>query len=466
MTRLIIALALSATLHAADEGWSRFRGPNGTGVSADTGLPTEFGPAKNLVWRTEVPFGRSSPILTKDRIFLTATNGEKLVTLALERATGRIQWRRELAREHVNKIFKGNDASTPTPTSDGTNVYAFFPDFGLISYGPDGNERWRMKLGPFESFYGLSASPVIHGDTLYQVCDQNSGSFVVAVDMKTGKARWRKDRPHAKIEAYATPAIYAPEKGKPQLIVPASSRVDAYDLATGDLVWFSGKNGTYPVSTPAISNGIVYVTGDGAETPEFPAFETVTAKADANKDGKLTPDELVAFDKEMKEHFGWFDANKDGIITHEEWENRRMSMVGDHGLLAIRADGSGDVTAKKIVWRYKKAPNMASPLIYNGVIYIVKDGGIMTSLNPATGGVYKAGRLKDFLGPQFSSPVAADGKIYIANEAGKVNVVKAGEQWEPIAVVDLKEECYASPAIAGGRLYIRTRNAIYSFGQK
>jgi len=307
---------------------------------------------------------------------------------------------------------------------------------------------------------------VLHGDTLYQVCDQNSGSFVVAVDTKTGKLRWRKERPNAKIEAYSTPAIFMPDSGKPQLIVSASSRVDAYDLASGELVWFSGKNGTYPVATPTIANGIVYVTGDGADEPEFPPFEKILEKGDRDKDGKITPAELTLAEKEWTDHFGWFDANKDGIITKAEWEDRRMSMVGDHGLMAVRAGGSGDVTAKNLLWRFKKAPNMASPLLYSGVMYVVKDGGIMTSLNPATGGVYKAGRLKDFMGPQFSSPVAAEGKLYIANEAGKVNVVKAGPQWEPIAVGDLKEECYASPAIANGRLFIRTRNALYSFGEK
>ncbi len=464
--RLILPLfLLAAAVFAAEEDWNRFRGPNGSGVSASTGIPTEFGPSKNIVWRTEIPFGRSSPILTKERIFVTATDKDKLLTLALDRSTGKIQWRRELPRERANKIYKGNDSATPTPSSDGVNVYAFFPDFGLVSYGPDGNERWRMPLGPFESFYGLSASPVLHGDTLYQVCDQNSGSFVVAVDLKTGKLRWKRDRPHARIEAYSTPAIYTPESGKPQLIVSASFRIDAYDLATGDVLWFSGKQGSYPISTPAIVNGIVYATAAGSDEPEFPPFEKILEQADKDKDGKITPAELATVNG-MGDHFGWFDANQDGIITKEEWEARRMGSVGDHGLIAVRAGGSGDQTEKHFLWRYKKAPNMASPLIYNGVLYIVKDGGIMTSLNPESGEVFKAGRLKDAIGPVFASPVAADGKVYFTSEGGKINVVRAGEQWETIAVNDLAEECYATPAIAGGRIYVRTRSALYSFGTK
>src|SRR5882762_4217592 len=125
MKFLVVSFVLISGVHAADEDWSRFRGPNGSGVSTSTGLPTEFGPKKNLVWRTEVPFGRSSPVLTTDRIFLTGMTGDKLVALAIDRSTGRIQWRRELPREHANKIYKGNDSATPTPASDGTNLYAF-----------------------------------------------------------------------------------------------------------------------------------------------------------------------------------------------------------------------------------------------------------------------------------------------------------------------------------------------------
>src|SRR5229473_93542 len=160
---LLTIVAGAITQLASAEDWPRFRGPNGTGVSETTGLPVEFGPDKNLAWRREIPFGRSSPIVTKDRVFLTAIDGEKLITLSLDRATGRTIWRREINRNHTHKVFKGNDTATPTPATDGANVYAFFPDLGLVSYAHDGNERWRSPLGPFESFYGVSASPIIHG---------------------------------------------------------------------------------------------------------------------------------------------------------------------------------------------------------------------------------------------------------------------------------------------------------------
>src|SRR5262245_10024160 len=171
MQRFILAgaavcLVVSSVVWASD--WPRFRGPNGSGI-ADSPAPAEFGRDKNMNWRVEVPLGRSSPIVVGDRVYITAAEGEKLITLAVDRRTGDIRWRREIPRAHTHKIYTGNSSATATPASDGRNIYVFFGDLGLVSYDPDGNERWRVKLGPFDSFYGMSSSPVLHGDTLFLV---------------------------------------------------------------------------------------------------------------------------------------------------------------------------------------------------------------------------------------------------------------------------------------------------------
>src|SRR5258708_10393215 len=209
---------------ASAQDWPRFRGPNGTGVSETTGLPVEFGLDKNLTWRREIPFGRSSPIVTKDRVLLTAIEGDKLVTLSLDRITGKIVWRREIIRNHAQNVFKGNDTATPTPATDGANVYVFFPDLGLVSYDSDGKERWRSPLGPFESFYGIAASPIIHGDLLLLVCDQTKGSFLLVADKDSGRVRWRKERP-VLFEAFSTPVVYSPTEGPSQLVVSRCDRI-------------------------------------------------------------------------------------------------------------------------------------------------------------------------------------------------------------------------------------------------
>ena len=129
-------------------------------------------PQKNLVWKTALPFARSSPVVTADRVFLTATEGDKLITLALDRKTGKIFWRRDVVRARHMPIYKANDGASPSPVSDGKNVFAFFGELGLIAYGPDGKELWRVPLGPFNSFYGMGGSPVLAGNTLVMVCDQ------------------------------------------------------------------------------------------------------------------------------------------------------------------------------------------------------------------------------------------------------------------------------------------------------
>ena len=151
----LILFLLVAGLSAGTPQWSRFRGPNGSGVSDATGLPVEFGPDHNVAWSTPVPFGRSSPIVVGDRIYLTATEDGDLVTMALDRTTGAILWRRDVPRAREDEIFVSNDSATPTPASDGANVYVLFLELGLISYDAEGTERWRMELGPFDNFYGL-----------------------------------------------------------------------------------------------------------------------------------------------------------------------------------------------------------------------------------------------------------------------------------------------------------------------
>jgi len=159
------ATDLSAIALATAENWTRFRGPNGLGVSDATNVPVDFGPTKNVKWKTDLPPGHSSPVLTNSHIFLTAHSAEKdaykLFVLALDRKTGRQLWQHEVPRVQPGRRENVNGPASPSPVTDGTNVYAFFQDFGLISYTADGKERWRLPLGPFNMFYGFGASPIL-----------------------------------------------------------------------------------------------------------------------------------------------------------------------------------------------------------------------------------------------------------------------------------------------------------------
>jgi outer membrane protein assembly factor BamB len=461
---LLLFMLVMATVGWAEE-WGRFRGPNGSGISNATRMPVEFGPKKNIVWRVEVPFGRSSPILTAKQVVVTGSEGQKLITLCLDRSTGKVLWRQEILRDRIQKIFKGNDTATPTPASDGTNFYVFFPDFGLLSYGPDGTERWRMTLGPFNNFYGVSASPIVYGNTLVQVCDQKIGSFIIAVDKDTGLVRWHQERKHASL-AYTTPIIWQSGSGKTQVIVSGVYRIDSYALDTGENLWWVGKQGTSPISTPTLANGMIFATSYGSDKPEDEPWEKIAVQFDKNKDGKISPEELTA-SPEYGDHFGYLDIDGDGFITAAEYEELLRESVSEHGLVAVRPGGSGDQTEKHLVWRNRKEySSLTSPLVYQGVVYTVKNGGIIASLNPETGEVLKAGRSEKAIEAYFASPVAADGKVYLISNDGKVSVLKAGAQWEVLAVNDLGEECQATPAIGGRSLYIRTAKALYNFSEK
>jgi len=469
LSLLLAGLALSTiaqlTLHAQQGNrtneWLQFRGPNGAGVAEGFSLPAEFSSTKNVAWKTPVPFARSSPVITADRIFLTATEGDKLITLALDRKSGKLLWRRDAIRARHMPIYKANDGASPTPVSDGKNVYAFFAELGLISYGPDGKERWRVPLGPFNSFYGMGGSPILVGNTLVMVCDQRTDSFIIAVDTRNGKELWKKSRPN--FEAYSTPAIYRPKDGPAQAIVLGSQSVDAYSLDKGERLWWVTKIGSYPKGVPVMGTEMVYVIGEGADEPFLPPFDEMLKQFDADKDQRIHRDEVKS-QKEALEHFGWLDANSDGYIERTEHDFVRNSTTSGHGLTAVRLPGQGDLTSSNIVWQLKKAyPGIPAPLVYRGVMYLMKEGGIVSSVDPASGQVLKQGRTPNALEEYYASPVAGDGKIFVVSASGKVTVLKADAQWEILATSDLDEEVWATPAIAGGNLYIRTRNALYAF---
>jgi outer membrane protein assembly factor BamB len=466
-TRLfwLCVVAIGFALEARADDWPRFRGVNGAGVADASPLPDALDPKKNLLWRTELPPGRSSPIVVGDRVYVTGLDGDTLVVVALDRATGAVVWRRDLARDRVGKLYTGNDTASSTPVSDGEYLYVFFADLGLVSFDRSGNERWRLKLGPFDSFYGVSASPVVHGNTVALVCDQRRGSFAVGVDRQTGRIRWRVERKAAIGEGYATPAVHTAPGQRPQLVVSGPYRIDGYDLETGESLWWVGGQGNYPVGSPVLAGDLVFAVGLGGETSPYPRFETMLADLDVDKNGTLN---RIEFDRnaDLKDHFGWLDADDNGLITRAEWDHKVRESVTEHGVTATRIGGTGDRTASNSVWRYKRTYSyLITPLVYRDVLYLVKNGGIITSLDPRTGQVYKTGRTRDEgIDDYFSSPVAGDGKVFLVSHTGKVTVLEAGREWAVLSIADLDEPTQATPAIAGGRVFIRTEKALYSFG--
>ena len=470
---IIIALLVSLGISAAfGEDWSQFRGPNGTGISGTTGLPVEFGPEKNVIWKTAIPGGHSSPVLSTTRIFLTASENDKLFVLALERKTGKLLWRREVPRSHTGRLLKPNNPSSPSPVTDGDNVYAFFQDFGLISYDKDGKERWKLPLGPFNIFFGFGSSPIIVDNKVVLACDQDSTSYLIAADKNSGKVQWKVDRPGV-ISGYSTPILYKPASGPAQIVIPESFQLSAYSADNGERLWWVRGLACEMKSIAVLNGDTLYINGWGlpenqpGKQVKIPPFEEVLAKFDANKDGKISsaegPDERV----KSKDYFPVFDLDRDGLLDAKEWGVYRAIMGAENGLLSIKLGGKGDMTESAIRWKYQKpVPQVPSTVLYKGVLYMVNDGGLLISFDPATGAVVKQGRLQGAIDKYFASPVAADDKVFLVSEGGAVSVLKAGGEWEILAVNKLDDECFATPAIADGRIYLRTQSALYCFGKQ
>jgi outer membrane protein assembly factor BamB len=445
---------IGVTVSGAEQ-WREFRGPASSGISASAHPPVEFGPSRNVIWKTELPAGKSSPVFAEDRIFLTGHEGNKLITLCLDRQSGRVRWRKEVTRARAERRHKLNDSAAPAPVTGGENVYAFFADFGVLSYSKEGEERWRMPLPPMPSMQGVAASPLLAGRRLILVLDQAADSYMIALDVRNGETQWRKPR--------------SPAPGGPLEFVTFSPfEIAGFSVETGEKLWWVGGLPPQPKSTPLVAGGVIYSYSRsffGDSLPAIPDFPAVLEQNDRNKDGVLSKEE--APEGPARTYFGIVDHNKDGALDAKEWEEMREVAAPKSVVVAIKPEGRGDLTAKAVLWRFfRNVPDVPMPLLYRGSLYVLQNGGILSALDPQTGVVRKQGRLTGALGDYYASPVAADGKIFAANQEGKIAVISADESWELAGVNDLGEECFATPAIVDGDLFVRTASALYRFGQR
>lgn len=441
--------------------WLRFRGENGAGVVDDAALPFEIGPDKNVRWKTAIPAGKSSPVVTRDRIFLTGHENGKLATFALDRQSGKVIWSREAPGHRGEKRHQLNDPASPTPVSDGTNVYVFFAGYGLVSYDPEGKERWKVPLGPFTNFHGMGASPILADGKVIMICDQDQDAFLLAVDKDTGKTVWKTERPEM-VHSFSTPVLYESE-----IIIPGSYQMTSYDVSSGALLW-RVRGLTYQVkSGPVIDGDRLYFNGwapggEPSERIELPGFEEMIAKHDQNADGKLSKDEVPK--NWHPGNWDMQDLDKDGLFNAKDWLYYSLRRTSSNSAMAVKLGGRGDVTGSHVMWRYDKAlPDVPGVLLYRGVLYLVRNGGILQTLDPATGKLLKQGRLAHALDEYYASPVAGDGKVYMISRHGGVSVLKADKAWELLSSGDLREEVFATPAIADGHIWIRTATALYDF---
>ncbi len=448
--------------------WNRFRGPNGTGLAAGGSYPAEIGPEQGVLWKRSFPAGQSSPVLGDSLLFLTGVEEEKLFTYAVERATGKTVWKREAPRPRRTRFHAKNHPAAASAAVDADTVVVFFDEYGLLAYDHDGEERWRLPLGPFDNIYGMASSPVLVEDAVVLGCDQSSGSFVIAVSKRDGSVLWKQDRPRA-VSGHCTPVVRRDETGRAEVLLPGSFLLDAYDAGTGERRWWVGGLPAEMKSVPVLLGDTLWIHGfasplnNRGNQIQLPSFE----QADADDDGRVSAQEIP--DTRARPYFQFLDLDADGTLDPAEWDMTRAMFSAVNAALAVRVGGEGDVTEQNVLWRsYRDVPQLPSPLILDGVYYMLSDqGGLLTTLAADTGERIEKSRLEQAVDAYFASPVAGDGKVYLLSESGLLTVLAAGRGVEePLHSADFDEPCYATPALEDGRIWLRTQGHLYCFGEE
>jgi outer membrane protein assembly factor BamB len=431
-----MSLALAVLAIAALPQWPQFRGPLASGRADGAGLPDTWSAAdgRNIAWRAPIPgLAHSSPIVWGDRVFVTtAISSRKDATfkpglygegtasedvtvqkwnvLALDRATGRVLWERT-AYEGVPKEKRHIKATyaNATPATDGKVVVAFFGSQGVYAYDMDGRPKWRRDLGRLnagaydlpEYEWGTASSPVIWRDLVILQADQQEGSFVTALRLADGSTAWKTTRDE--LPSWATPGV-SPDG---ELVTNSPKFIRGHDAATGKELWRLGRSSNITAPTPLFEEGLI-VVGSGRR-PNAPLF---VLKPGAR-----------------------------GDITLAE----------------------GATSGGPVVWTREGAgPYMPTPIVYGGLVYVLKNQGILTAWDLRTGEKKYEERLPGVVSGFSASPVAADGKLYLSSEDGDVHVVRAGPRFEVIGVNRMDEAIMATPAIAGGLMLVRGEKTLFA----
>ena len=458
-----------------------FRGERARGAESDTYFRKDGGVAamssgfalanwdgkQGLAWRTELDPGHSTPCVFGEKIFVTTYNGSELATEALDWRGHRL-WRKVCPNTRIEAFHPTSSPACATPACDGERVYVFFGSFGLLAYGLDGSEAWRMEFAPFQDEFGSASSPILLDDSLILVEDHDLGSFVVAVDKQTGQERWRTPREGA-TRSYATPlAIGPPEKRR--LLVAGALELTSYDPSNGKKLGALDGFARIVNTTPTLDSGLIYVAtwspgGDTDARIAMEPWDTARRQWDADGDGNLVRTEVS--NPEVLDRFYRIDLNQDGGLDGQEWQAyARVFERAKNNLIALRAD-SIDSDRFSVVWEFAKGlPYVSSPVIYEGALFMVKDGGIMTSLDAAAGELLKSERLAG-TGKYYASPVAADGHVLFASEDGVVTLVRAQKgKWKKVRSHDYEERLVATPVIVDGKMLIRTEAALYCYSSE
>lgn len=417
---------------AADD-WPWWRGPELNGIARPQSVPLTFSDKENVVWSVDVPGrGHASPILSGQRLFLATADDEKQeqFVLAYDRRRGKKLWQTLAHRGgFMKKSHRQNSHASATPACDGERVFmAFIHDGGLWVTATDleGNIVWQTKAGPYDALYGFGMAPAIYG-SLVIVCGDNdqTGAFLTAMHRKSGQIVWRVERPL--IDTYGTP-IVARLAGRDQLLLGGGGYLMSYDPNSGDVLWKCiGPTNETTANTVAFSEDHIFVSGGYPKPYILMSVRIPDQKAPGS--ARLGSPQAAG-----------------GSPSGSSWRD------------------APDITKTHRIWEVKqKMPYVPSPLYADGLLYIADDWGFGSCLDAATGKFLWTKRLG---GDFSSSPVLCGNRIYVANEAGAVFVLKPGREFELLAKNEMHDGIMTTPTIAGGHIYIRTLSKLYCIGTK
>lgn len=482
---LAAALLIWAAGRVPGEDWPQFRGPNCAGISTSShALPTKFSATENVRWSAQLGDGIGSPVVAAGRVFVSAMTAPETVSLfAFDAATGRQLWRRDWPTGPLAEIHKTNSPASTTPAADAKSVYFYFSTLGLIAVDSrTGADRWRYELPtPFFVFkWGPGMSPVLCGDLVVMCQDDDLHPAIYAFERDSGAVRWRDDRLDMAVN-YSHPVVCT-ASGRDDIVVAGTGLVIGYDPATGRRRWHAKVLLRNIKTTPVCMNGVIYLAVQSAGIANQ-WIVSVDRAPTGNNDNKLDRAEVQAFvgqqlvpEAFFTRTFGRGDVNRDGFLEGRELDlaflhpdnfaGADFTASGESAaqqmILAVRGGGEGNVTQSHLLWKHptRYTDHIVSPLVADGRMLLIKEGGISTVFETAGGTPLRGPTRVGAGGTYFASPVLGDGKIYLAGENGAVVVLENSPTYKELARNDLGESILATPAIADGRIFFRTRTRL------
>lgn len=467
--------------------WPQFRGANGQGVIATAPPPAMFGLNSNLLWKTAMAPGHSSPVVIGGRLFLTTFDEGRLHTVALDASTGVLLWKAAVPARSIERVHSFASPATPTPTATASRVVSYFGSYGLICHDHSGSEIWKRPFPTPKNTYGTSTSPIRAGDRVVVVMDSNDKtSKIMALNLADGTTAWEAPRPLAS-SGWATPMVWE-QDDHAEIVVLGSRRLHGYDASNGKELWWVDGYSTETISVPVTGNGVLFVSSAGLAGPPSERYEPMTWKEmlplDKDGDGLVEKSEMpddfrfVIRPELPPEHPGRFlpnsfrsmfdsvDGNRDGRLSEAEFLvfAKQWSARAAPSLKAIRARGSGDVTQTHVIWQLTRGiPEIPSPMYAMGRIYLVRDGGFVACVDSNTGELMYQERV-GAPGSYCASPVGAGDRIFFASHNGIITCISSmSKQLEVLGKSDLGERIWATPALSDRTFYVRTEKSMYAF---